>query len=294
MSRRIDTRSSQTAEWTTLCRAVSYMETRKEFKSEDWIAPRVLPRFVRMIIMSAPIRRVVTTTVMPRGMYEYVIARTRYIDDAFQQALQDGFSQIFIMGAGFDSRSIRFSGRASKTRVFELDAPHTQRAKLDQYRRERITFPSNLVLIPIDFERQTLAQRLAETGFQKGEKSMFILEGLTMYLERQSIDETFRVISDYAGPGSRVIFDYVLACMLRREGLDYGEKEILSAVTRAGETWRFAMDKDEVEPFAKRYGLRIIDQLCAEDLENRYFRTAGGTRVARVNGSHCIVTTDKC
>jgi O-methyltransferase involved in polyketide biosynthesis len=59
-------------------------------------------------------------------MYEYIIARTKYIDAAFIQALKQDFDQVVIFGAGLDSRELRFQDINQATKIFELDAPITQ------------------------------------------------------------------------------------------------------------------------------------------------------------------------
>ena len=293
MARRIETQTSRTAEWTCLSRAASYAETDERYKSGDWVAPLILPRYMQVLLKIGLIRQLFTGRIFVKGMYEYVIARTKYIDAVFQKAVQDEFAQILILGAGFDSRAIRFPSQDGKTKVFELDAPITQQAKIGQYQQRQIAIPSNLVFIPIDFERQTLPQRLTEEGFQKGCPSLFILEGLTMYLHPESIDQTFAVIREYAGKGSRVVFDYVLASVLRGENLYYGESEIRKQVTQVGEQWRFGIEKGEAGAFLSRYGFRLADHRDADELEDIYFRTANGTITNRMNRTHCIVVGEK-
>ncbi len=170
MSRRIETQASRTAEWACISRAVSYLETRETYKSGDWVAPHLVPSYLQGLVKIGLVRSVLTGVIASRlvtGLYEYVTVRTKYIDGVFQEVLKDGFTQILILGAGFDSRAVRFPVESSHTKVFELDAPHSQRAKLEQYRRRKIAIPPNVVFVPIDFEKQTLSQRLAEAGFQK-------------------------------------------------------------------------------------------------------------------------------
>lgn len=293
VSRRIETKTSRTAELTCIARAVSYFETREQYKSNDWVAPHLVPPYLQVPMRIGFLRRTVWGRLAPKGMYEYVIARTKYIDDVFQQALKDEFAQILILGAGFDSRGIRFAKAASKTTVFELDAPITQRAKIALYRRRGIGIPPALIFIPIDFENQTLSQRLTESGFHKGSKSLFLLEGLTMYLEPESLERTFAVISEYAGRASRVLFDYVLASVIRGESLPPEESEIRQSVIQVGEQWRFGIEKGQVEAFLTRFGFRLIEHQNAVELENRYFRTAEGTTAGHINRTHCIVIGEK-
>ena len=70
----------------------------------------------------------------PMGVYEYVIAGTKYIDAVFEKALADRFDQILLFGAGYDTRALRFQDKAQHTHIFKLDAPHTQQAKIKQLR----------------------------------------------------------------------------------------------------------------------------------------------------------------
>ena len=225
-----------------------------------------------------------------KGIYEYVISRTKYIDAVFKQALSDRFAQILIFGAGFDTRALRFQGRPQKTRIFELDALSTQEAKVGQYQKRRLRIPSNLAFIAIDFDKELLSDKLDMAGFDKEGKSLFIMEGLLMYLDPESVHRTFQTIGEYAGTGSLVVFDYIRASVLRHEDTVYGESGIAQSVLKAGEQWRFGIEPVEVEQFVKAYGFELNDHKCAQELEATYFQDADGRLVGRVNATHCIVT----
>jgi methyltransferase (TIGR00027 family) len=223
-----------------------------------------------------------------KGSYEYVIARTKYIDAVFSRALADRFDQILLFGAGFDTRALRLQGKARQTGIFELDAPATQEAKIGQYRRRRLGIPSNLVFVPIDFDRESLTKKLDQAGFKRDTKSLFILEGVLMYLQPLSVDQQFQTIRELAKTGSEVVFDYIYASVLRREYLYYGEEGFADAVAKAGEEWRFGIEKGEIEQFLSRYGLELRDHRDARELEEMYFKDPSGRIVARVNGTHCL------
>ncbi len=113
-----------------------------------------------------------------------------------------------------------------------------------------------------------------------------------MYLEPETAAQTFAVIGEYAGKGSRVLFDYVQASALRGENRYYGEG-VTERVTRVGEQWRFGLDNSQVNPFLGQYGFEVCEHQCAEDLENKYFKDAAGRIAARINGTHCIVVGEK-
>jgi methyltransferase (TIGR00027 family) len=290
MKKRIETATSRTAEWTCCSRAASSLEKNRYYHSDDHIAFLLLPRFVQVMARIPMVRRLYLKYLTPRGVYEYVIARTKYIDEICQKALEDQFDQILILGAGFDTRALRFQDKARATRFFELDAPHTQQAKLAQYKQRGLEVPANVTFIPVDFEKESLSQKLEQTGFQKGQKSLFILEGLLMYLLPGSVWETLETIRQYAGAGSRIVFDYVRESVLRGENTRYGEANAVKSVSAANERWQFGLEPTRVADFLSTHGMELIDHKDSHQLEEDFFQDAQGQLVGRINGTHCLVT----
>ncbi len=278
---------------TCVSRACSTFETDPHYKSGDVIAPILLPDKLCSLLRVSLVRKIFTRLVAPSGIYEYVIARTKYIDDLYNQALLEGFDQILIFGAGFDTRALRFQRETGKTQVFELDISITQLAKIGQYHERKLTIPDNLTFISIDFDKDSLAAKLDHAGFKKEVKSLFILEGLTMYLKPESVNETFQCLCAYAGKNSWVIFDYVDASVLSNESNAYGAKSILKTVSRAGEGWKFGIEPEQINTFLNGLGLRLIDHQSAKDLEYRFFTDSEGKVIGKVNGTHCLLTAEK-
>jgi methyltransferase (TIGR00027 family) len=291
--RRIETTTSRTAEWTCVSRAASSLESDSHYRSDDHIALLLVPTFLKPVLHIPLIRRFCIRVVAPKGIYEYTIARTKYIDSVFREALARGFDQVLIFGAGFDTRALRFRTEAGDTKIFELDVPITQKAKLGQYGKRGLSIPANVEFISIDFDKESLSEKLEEAGFHRDGRSLFLMEGLLMYLKPESVDETFKIIRRFAGEGSEVIFDYVRAPVLRRAGLYYGEKDIVNSVAKAGEQWYFGIEEGEIERFLNEYGLRVSEHKDAQELERMYFTDASGEIVGRINGTHCLVRAVK-
>jgi methyltransferase (TIGR00027 family) len=287
---RIETKTSRTAEFTCMSRAASYREKRECYKGTDHIAYALVPGFVKLLLRFPRGCQLYNKHLAPKGIYEYVIARTKYIDSLFMDALGQGFDQIVIFGAGFDSRAQRFNHLYRSTRIFELDAPITQGEKLNAFKEKHIMIPENLIYVPINFMQESLAEKLTKAGFEKGRKSLFLLEGVTMYLSDDAIDKTFTFIRDVAGKGSWVVFDYIYAGVLRQENKYYGEKDILKTVAKAGEAWSFALEEGEIESFLRKYDFNLKNHSNAQELEERYFRDQEGEIVGKINGTHSIVT----
>jgi methyltransferase (TIGR00027 family) len=287
--RRIETTTSRTAEWTCVSRAASSLESDSRYRSDDHIALLLVPTFLKLLLHIPLFRRFYSQVIAPKGIYEYTIARTKYIDAIFKEVLAEGFDQILIFGAGFDTRALRFQTETGDTKISELDVPITQKAKLDQYAKRGLSIPANVEFISMNFDKESLSEKLEEAGFGRGGRSLFVLEGLLMYLQSESVDETFKVIEEFAGEGSVVVFDYVRASVLRQEGSYYGEREIVKSVSKAGERWYFGIEEGELAGFLKKYGVRVSEHKDAQELEQMYFTNVSGKIVRRINGTHCLV-----
>jgi methyltransferase (TIGR00027 family) len=290
--RRIETKASRTAGYTCFSRACAARERDPRFRGPDHLAERLMPFGPRLMAAIPIIRRLVMAKMFPAGIYEYVIARTKELDAAFGEALDARFDQIVLLGAGFDTRALRFAGRNRGTKIFELDVPPTLDQKIEILRRKRLAVPPELTFVRINFDKEDLAAALAKAGFQSGRKTLFLMEGITMYLTAQAVDRNFAFIRQNAAPGSRVVFDYIYASVLRRENRLYGEREIFETVARVGEGWTFGLEDGAVEAFMEQRGFRLLSHLTPEELQKKHLTADDGTRFGRINGTHCIAAAE--
>jgi methyltransferase (TIGR00027 family) len=290
--KRIEKRASQTAGYTCFCRACAAREADPRLRGPDDVAEKIIPFGAWLMAVIPFVRRLVMAKMFPAGIYEYVIARTRVMDAAFAEALGREFAQIVLLGAGFDTRALRFAKANRGTRVFELDVPTTLDPKEEILQRKRIPVPPELTFVRINFDKEDLAAALAQAGFADGRMDLFLMEGITMYLTAQAVDENFAFIRRHAAPGSRVVFDYIYASVLRRENRCYGEREIFETVARAGEGWTFGLEDGEVESFLTQHGFRLIAHHTPEQLQQKHLTAEDGTPLGRVNGTHCIAVAE--
>lgn len=289
IKRQIENRSSRTAAYTCFSRGCATRERDLRFRGPDNMAELLFPPLAKIILNITPLRRLFLHTMVPPGIYEYVLARTKVMDDAFLEALDVPFEQIILLGAGFDTRALRFTKNNHGTKIFELDAPSTQQPKIKIFQKRRLNIPPELVFVPIDFNRENIFDVLSNAGFQSAKKCLFLWEGVTMYLRPQAVDDTLEFIRLHSTSGSRVVFDYIDASVLRKENRLYGEKEIFDSISKTGEIWTFGMEQEEVEPFLNRRGFNIIDLYTPADLERKYLKREDGTLFGHINGTHCIV-----
>ena len=290
--KRIENKSSRTAAYICTCRASSYLEKEIHYKSDDYIAVKLLPHFVKLLLKLKILN--LKGVLSPKGIYPYVIARTKYIDSVFENSIKVGFEQVLIMGAGFDSRAIRFlNSGICNVKVYETDINYTQNAKVKQLKKRGVSIPENNIYISIDFNKEDLRTRLQDYRFDLNKKTLFILEGITMYLSESANDETFKLIHDYSAPGSLIVFDYIYASVLRRELKYYGESAIYKRVKKDNESWAFGIEEGGIERFLNSYNFHVLEHLDSKVIENKYFNDESGKLITKVNGTHCIVLAER-
>jgi methyltransferase (TIGR00027 family) len=208
------------------------------------------------------------------GAIGFITARERYIDDFLKTCLSEGLDQVVILGAGFDTRAYRIAG-IEKTRVFEVDHPATQEVKLLRLKKVIDPLPDHVAFIPVDFNTQTLGERLFTNGYNEQGKTLFIWQGVTMYLTSEGVGSTLAFIANHSGPGSAVIFDYFYNESLR----DMKMKTARRITRMIGERLIFGIDEGQIEPFLTRRGFREVRNADAEELRRLYFTGPNAGRV---------------
>jgi methyltransferase (TIGR00027 family) len=290
--RRIDSKSSQTASYTCFSRGCATREKNPQFRGPDYLAEVLFPPMAKLILNVTSLRQWIICKMFPPGIHEYVLARTKVMDSVFVDALDAHFDQIIVLGAGFDTRAIRFSAKNLGTKIFELDIATTQKEKERVLKRKHIQIPSELVFVPIDFDHENIMDILLKAGFQLNKKNLFLWEGTTMYLSNLAVDGTLEFIRNTAASGSRVIFDYIYASVIRRENSLYGEERGYEMVEKVGERWRFGIEDGAINNFLEKRGYKLVVHYSPADLERIFLTNEDGTLFSRINGTHCIVMAE--
>jgi methyltransferase (TIGR00027 family) len=121
---------------------------------------------------------------------------------------------LVILGAGYDTRAYRFDKLKEEVKVFEVDHPATQKVKIEKVSKALGSLPGHVVYVSVDFEKERLDKKLSESGYNKSLKTLFIWEGVTMYLTAEAVDETLAFVAGNSGKGSSIIFNYIFRSVL--------------------------------------------------------------------------------
>lgn len=278
-------RASTTAEGIALARAIESQKPAEQRICYDPFARQ----FVSALYWSV-FRFFVSTGYAERrgpGTMGFLVARERHIDDYLQACLDDGLEQLVILGAGYDSRAYRFD-RLKDCRVFEVDHPATQQAKIVKLKRILGALPAHVVFVPIDFETQTLEQRLTECGYDEHKKTLFIWQGVTQYLTPEAVDGTLAFVANHSGQGSSIIFDYMYTSLLDGT-VRRGEVNSMQRYRRlTGEGFRFGIPEGTIKAFMQQRGFCRVKNATHEDFKRAYF--SGVNQKRAVAAGYAIVS----
>ena len=200
------------------------------------------------------------------------ILRVRYAEDGLREAISAGLAQYVILGAGFDTFSLRHRDLADQVQVFEVDHPATQHIKRERVRRVAGHLPPNLAFVPVDFEVDRLDEVLARSEFDAEQPAFFSWLGTTYYLTKEAIRETLGCIAAVAAPGSRLVLDYKLARhLIPEQSLPLNDK-LERLVKRVGEPMLSEFAPEELTEEMARIGWAELESLLPQAQARRYLQ----------------------
>jgi methyltransferase (TIGR00027 family) len=205
-----------------------------------------------------------------RSLRAFMSVRSRYAEDQLATAVKRGVRQYVVLGAGLDTFAYRNRHSGAGLRVFEVDHPATQAWKRDVLGVAGIAIPSGMVFVPVDFERDTLAQSLRGAGFDANGPAFFSWLGVTIYLTPETFASTLAFVRSMP-PQSGIVFDYAVA----RQSLSLVEQTTLEVLTRrvgaVGEPFQLFFEPQELGRQLTRMGFEHLEDLGREEINARYF-----------------------
>jgi methyltransferase (TIGR00027 family) len=268
--------ASQTAEYVALYRALETTERRREPLFRDPFAEHLLTesraralRWANLPGMRGILERYADWRAP--GARTSAIGRTRFIDDVVRAEAKTGIRHLVILGAGYDSRAHRIP-ELEKVRVYEVDRPETQaekRKRIDHVKGAR----KDVKYVPVNFEKDDLATRLADAGWRADRTSLFIWEGVTNYLDAQAVARVLDMVGLVA-VGSAIVFTYIHRGVIDGSKRFEGADKLVDNVQRLGEPWQFGLVPEELDNYLSGFALKLEQDLGADEYRAKYFGTA--------------------
>ena len=227
------------------------------------------------------LRRLVNVHIAPSPL-----CRAAYTEKALKTAVLTGTKQYVILGAGMDTFAFRETEFLSRYRVFEVDHPLTQADKLERITCAGWMVPDNLAFVPLDFTKDSLAERLIAAGFDPSAKSFFSWLGVTYYLSAEAIDTMLSALSELCADGSSLVFDYP-----DESFFDAPERRVQNTIMMAkagGEPMQSEFSYSELEKLLAKHGFLIYELLTPDDIQRNIIDKAGADMKAFEHVNYCL------
>ncbi|WP_329577797.1 SAM-dependent methyltransferase [Kitasatospora sp. NBC_01250] len=181
----------------------------------------------------------------------HLVIRTRFFDDYLTAAGRAGCTQVVVPAAGLDTRAFRLDWPAG-TKVFELDMPAVLGFKERVLAEQGAQAPVARTTIAVDL-REDWAGPLVEAGFDPAARTVWLVEGLLVYLGAEEAAALLDTIDSLSAPGSRLALTH--GSKDRRRA---GASQVVAGAEHAAELaplvamWRGGLDEDPVGWLARR------------------------------------------
>ena len=204
------------------------------------------------------------------GIYLHYALRKLCIEQIAKEFLDGAqVEQVVVIAAGFDPLLVMLSQQYRSTAFFELDHPATQQAK--RLALTKLGSADNLTLIPIDLTKQSIFEVLRASSFSLNKPTLFIAEGITMYLDEVEIEGFFKQIRSCThNENSHLLFTYMTKQPSGSIQFESATKLVDCWLWLKKEVFRWGIATSELAGFLSATGYRLVRTYDADYLAKQY------------------------
>lgn len=241
---------------------------------QDPYAEYFFPAEVRQMVRNVDwvkAERAKYEALMP-GVNGALVARIRFMDECLKDALESGFKQLVIVGAGYDTRAYRVPGVKERLKVFEIDHPLTQGVKVDTLKQIFGALPDHVTYVSVEFGKDRLNDKLRQAGYDAGQKTLFIIEGLLMYLPPAAVEGLLAFVCQASGPGSALVADTFSTAVVSGSSPLPEARMLKQFVENEGAVLQFGIGEEKEEAFFKSRGFSRVSRVSTAWCKDKYFK----------------------
>ncbi|MEP7037838.1 MAG: SAM-dependent methyltransferase [Acidobacteriota bacterium] len=240
-----------------------------------------------------PVFNALENFVLPGIQLHYTV-RKRRLEEIALAALGDNFEQIVVFGAGFDTLALRLHTQFPDVHFVEIDHPATQKAKTIAVEKKRMA-NDNLKFIALDIGRENSFDELSKNEiFYKNVKTLFIAEGLLMYLTEAENKKLFGFINRFSKQNSRFAFTFMQRQPSGRIAFRNSSKLVDLWLKKRGEPFRWSLGESEIESFLSERDFSLENLDNAKTFRRRYLTSPELSKLSLAEGeSLCLASVGK-
>jgi len=205
---------------------------------------------------------------MPGITLNYVL-RKKYIEEKVHKAIKNGITQIINIGAGFDTLTYRLSSLYPNINFIEIDHPATSTEKIKAFNEKDSI--ENLSFISADLSKVSLEKTLHNNDkFDSMNKTLYISEGVLMYLPKEAVNELFNSLRRLTGKGSIFIF----SCMEPKNSSKNNIRPLLYYYLKVKkEEYLWYIADTEVHSFINENNYSLLDIADSNTYRKKYLES---------------------
>jgi methyltransferase (TIGR00027 family) len=192
-------------------------------------------------------------------LYYYLIARTKYYDGIFLDAISDNMQYIINIGCGSDTRPYRFENilKQNGVKVLECDQREAISNK-QQMTNQRWAF-DHIAYLAIDLNDDNWPDFESWLDTNNTAKALVMMEGVSPYINVETFGRFLNLLARKLHVGSRVAYDFKLS----------GVKDDFGRVGRTQRPFRLTAETEEVATYHEKLGYRLNHMELSSDLTGR-------------------------
>jgi methyltransferase (TIGR00027 family) len=226
------------------------------------------------------------------GMGLHYVLRKLHLETIARRSFSEGYTQLVVLGAGFDTLTQRLSADPAfdGMTMIEVDHPATQSVKVRILEQQGL-LNERVEFIACDIGREELTDALAKSrSYKAGARTLFIAEGLLMYLEPAVIDELFTSLRRTSGARVRIAFTF----MEPQEGgrIAFGGQTRLVDLWLKwrGEPFKWGIKRGDIKSYLALQNYSVLELVDTEAFKRLYLAPRGLEDAPLADGDHlCLV-----
>lgn len=200
-----------------------------------------------------------------KGFVRYIAMRKQAVERRAREVLAQGALQVVVIGAGFDALALRLAAEFPHVRFYEMDRDPTQRCKREAVKNLGLEAPPNLHFIACDLAETPISSVLvAESSFRAEAETLYIAEGLSMYLTEEENRSWVQAVRDLSGAGAHLIMTAVEQI---EAGCARGEALRSLFLGRRGSAFRWCANVGYMKDFLGKCGFGLEQTLTYAELQ---------------------------
>ncbi len=235
-----------------------------------------------------PLGKLLERVTVPGIQLHYAV-RKLHIEQTARRFIREGGEQVVVLAAGFDTLAIRLAKEYPQVRFVEVDRAATQQHKTAALRE--LAPLDNLLFLPLELSSDRFVEALVSRAeLNSSARTIFLAEGLLMYLSAASVEALFADVAQLAAPGDLFVFTFMEPDDGGRVTFRNQGKAVNLWLSLRGEQFAWGMRRERIADFILPRGFRATEIATSEELRARYLPHALSLPLA---AGECVCVSER-